>query len=181
MNPRALRLLAAPVLAVALAATLTGCGSVLDAVLGDTPEPAQRDEPGGAITASADADVFSLQVGDCLNYLASSEESSEFSELPTIPCDQQHDAEIYSETTLTEEQFRADLALAGDTETPTTADTFCLDGFAAFVGKSYDESTLDYTYLMPTEESWEQGDDVVQCLVVHLDGGLTGTMQGSAL
>ncbi|UZN02715.1 septum formation family protein [Cellulomonas sp. S1-8] len=179
MNTRSFRLLAAPVLAVALAATLTGCGSLF----GGDAEPAQRDEPGGEITASADADVFSLQVGDCLDYLALSEDTTEFSSLPTIPCADPHDSEIYAETTLTEEQFQADLALteAGDTETPTTADQFCYDAFAPFVGATYEDSVLDYTYLSPTEESWAQGDDVVQCLVVHPDGGVTGTLKDAAI
>lgn len=181
MNLRTLRLLAAPVLALSLAATLTGCSSVLDSVLGDTAEPAQRDEPGGEITASAQADVFTLQVGDCLDYASQSAESTEFTSLPTIPCDQQHDTEIYAETTLTEEQYKEALAASTDTETLTFADQFCYDAFAPFVGTSYEESALEFTLLSPTDESWAQGDDVLQCLVVHLDGGLTGTMRGSAL
>lgn len=181
MNSRTLRLLAAPALAVTLAATLTGCGSILDSVLGDAPEPAQRDEPGGEITASAQADVFSLQVGDCLNYAAQSEETSEFSSLPTVPCAEQHDTEIYAETTLTEEQYQEALTTPAEGADPTFADQFCYDAFAPFVGTSYEESALDYTFLSPTAESWEQGDDVLQCLVVHLEGGLTGTMRDSAL
>jgi len=174
------RPLAALLLTVALGVTLSGCG-VADSLLGDAPEAAPRDEPDGEITASAEADVFSLKVGDCLDYLALSETTTEFSSLPAVPCDQQHDSEIYAETALTEEQYEADLALAGDTETPTYADTFCHDAFAGFVGTTYEESTLDYTYLSPTPESWAQGDDLVQCIVVHLEGGLTGTMQNSAL
>lgn len=183
MTSRTRRPRAAIALAVALTVTLTGCGAVVDAVLGDSPEAAQRDEPGGEITASAEADVFSLQVGDCLNYLAESEETTEFASLPTVPCAEQHDAEIYAETTLTQEQHESDLALAQDAEaeTPTYADQFCYDAFAGFVGTAYEDSTLDYTYLSPTPESWSQGDDVVQCLVVHLEGGLTGTMRDSAL
>ncbi|MBO3088096.1 septum formation family protein [Cellulomonas dongxiuzhuiae] len=181
MTTRSFRFLTAPVLAVALAAALTGCG-VLDSVLGDSPEPAQRDEPGGEITASAEADVFSLQLGDCFDYAALSE-ATEISSVSTIPCGDPHDAEIYAETTLTEEQFQSDLALttAGDTETPTVADQFCYDAFAGFVGKAYEESTLDYTLFSPSEEGWEQGDDVVQCIVLHPDGGFTGSMRDSTL
>jgi Septum formation len=180
VNTRTRGLLTAPVLALALAAALTGC-SALDSALGGTEE-AQRDEPGGEITEAAEADAFSLQVGDCIDYAALSE-ATEFDSVRTVPCADPHDAEIYAETTLTEEQFQADLALreAADTETPSVAETFCYDAFAGFVGTSYEESTLDFVPFTPTEESWEQGDDVVQCLVTHPEGGFTGSMQNSAL
>lgn len=178
MTTRSFRLLTAPLLAVALAATLTGC-SALGSALDTAAEP-QRDEPGGEITEAAQADAFSLQVGDCID-LAALASATEFDSVPTLPCADPHDGEIYAETTLTEEQFRADLALAGDTETPTHADTFCYEAFPGFVGTSYEESTLDFTAFTPTEGSWAQGDDVVQCVVVHPDGGFTGSMQDSAL
>ncbi|MBO3094558.1 septum formation family protein [Cellulomonas dongxiuzhuiae] len=177
MSPRPLRFLTVPLLAATLAATLTGCG-----ILGDTAEPAQRDEPGGEITASAEADVFSLQLGDCFDYAALSEATS-ISSVSTIPCGDPHDAEIYAETTLTEEQFRSDLALteAADATTPTVAEQFCYDAFAGFVGKAYEESTLDYTLFSPSEEGWAQGDDVVQCILLHPDADITGSMRDSAL
>ncbi|MBD7917937.1 septum formation family protein [Cellulomonas sp. Sa3CUA2] len=181
MNTRSSRFLTAPVLAVTLAAALTGCGA-LDSVLGDGAAPAQRDEPGGEITASAEADVFSLQLGDCFDYAALSEATS-ISSVSTIPCGDPHDAEIYAETTLTEEQFRSDLALteAGDTTSPTVAEQFCYDAFAGFVGTSYEESLLDYTLFSPSEEGWEQGDDVVQCILLHPDADFTGSMRDSVL
>ncbi|MBO9569137.1 MAG: septum formation family protein [Cellulomonas iranensis] len=171
MTSRTFRSALAPLAVVALAVTLTGCGSILDAVTGDSAPEAQRDQPGGEITASADADVFSLQVGDCLNYLDSSD-ATEFSSLPATPCAEQHDAEIYAETKLTDEQYEA-----GD-EFYTQ---YCEGEFAGFVGTEYLESALDYTLLYPTPESWSAGDDVLQCIVVHLDGGLTGTMRDSGL
>lgn len=162
----------APLAVVALAVTLTGCGSILDAVSGDSAPEAQRDEPGGEITAAADADVFSLKVGDCLDYLDSAAGTTEFSSLPAKPCGEQHDAEIYAEATLTDEQYAA-----GETY----YDEFCVGEFPGFVGTSYEESALDYTYLSPNADGWAAGDDVLQCIVVHLDGGLTGTMRDSGL
>lgn len=179
MNTRSFRLLTAPALAVALAATLTGC-SGLSSVL-NSAEAAQRDEPGGEITAAAEADVFSLQVGDCFDSTASA--AAEVSSVPTVPCGDPHDAEIYAELHLTEEQFKADLAItdSGDRETPTTADQFCYDSFTDFVGTSYEESTLDYFPFTPTEGSWAQGDDLVQCVVLHPETTFTGSMRGSGL
>lgn len=180
MNTRSLRTLTAPVLAVALAATLSSCAQ-LDSLLGNAPD-AVRDEPGGEITEAAEADVYSLQVGDCFDYAAVSS-ATEISSVPTIPCGDAHDAEIYAEMHLTEEQFRADLELAasGDIDTLGHADQFCYDQFATFIGISYDESTLGFTPFTPTESGWEQGDDLVQCIVVHPDGGFTGSMKGTAL
>lgn len=160
-----------PVTALVAAVSLSGCGSILEAVLGETAPPAQRAEPGGEVTASAVADVFSLQLGDCLNYMQE-EDVTEISSLPTVPCSEPHDTEIYAETTITEDQ----LATVDE-----FADTFCLDQFAGFVGTSYEESALYFSYLVPTDMSFEQGDDLVQCLVVQEEGGVTGTLKGSGL
>ena len=179
MNTRSLRILTAPALAVALAATLSSC-SALDSVLGNAPDAVRDDE--GQITEAAEADVFSLKLGDCFDYAALSS-TTEISSVSTIPCGEAHDAEIYAEMHLTEEQFKADLELSqsGDTETLGHADQFCYDQFAGFVGTSYEESTLNFTPFTPTEMSWAQGDDVVQCILVHPDGGFTGSMKDSAL
>ncbi len=166
------RALLVPFTAVALAATLTGCGAIVDSLLGDSPSDAQRDEPGGEITAASDADVFSLQVGDCLDYASQADDEQELFTLPVVPCGEHHDTEIYAEKHLTDEEFAT---------IDTVADEFCYGEFAAYVGTSYEESTLDYSMFTPTDLSWEQGDDVLQCVVVHLDGGLTGSMRGSGL
>lgn len=160
-----------PLTALVAAAALSGCGALTDAVLGENPPPAQRAEPGGEVTASADADVFTLQVGDCLNYMQD-EGSSEISSLPTVPCAEPHDAEIYAETTVTEEQ----MATVDD-----VADQYCYDQFAGFVGKSYEESVLDYSTLVPTPDGFAAGDDVVQCVIVQPDGGLTASVQGTGV
>ncbi|MFS0703164.1 septum formation family protein [Cellulomonas sp. 179-A 9B4 NHS] len=160
-----------PLATLVAAVTLSGCGAIADAVLGENPPPAQRSEPGGEVTASADADVFTLQVGDCLNYMQD-EGSSEISSLPTVPCSEPHDAEIYAETTVTEEQF----ATVDD-----VADQYCYDQFAGYVGAAYEDSALYYSTLVPTPDGFAAGDDVVQCVVVQETGGLTATVQGTGL
>ncbi len=159
------------VTALALVATLSGCGSILDQVLGQAPPPAQRDEPGGEVTASADADVFTLALGDCLDYRAV-EEQTELTTLPIVPCADEHDSEVYAEKTLTQEEFD---------DLDTVAAEYCYDEFALFVGVPLEESELTYSYFFPTPTSWEQGDDVLQCLVITPDGKpTTGTLEGAA-
>jgi len=158
--------------AVALALTTSGCGAVLDEISG--PAEAQRDEPGGEVTAASDADVFSIQVGDCI-VTAKLPDGENVESVPVVPCSEPHDAEVYAETELPEGDFPGDEALAA------SADEFCLEEFESFVGVSYDESAYYYWPFTPLEEGWNTMDDrVIQC-VIDTDGtDVTGTLEGSA-
>jgi hypothetical protein len=160
LNPTARR--AAAPLAGATLLLLTACG----------PDDARRDEATGEITASAEADVFSLQVGDCLDLAAAASTTGEVESLPTVPCTDPHDGEVYAETDLTGDTYPADLE--------TQAQEFCYAAFAPFVGLSYEESTIDFTTLSPTSTSWDQGDRGVQCILQTTDGQVTGTLEGAA-
>ncbi|NKY41359.1 septum formation family protein [Cellulomonas septica] len=155
---------AAPAL---LLLALSGC-----ALLG--PEEAPRESPGGQITESADADVFSVQVGDCIN-VSGMEEDTEMESLPVVPCTDPHDGEIYAETELPEGDF------PGDAEVQAQGEEFCAAEFETFVGIPYDDSALYLWPLTPTQAGWDGVDDrVVQC-VLDTDGELvTGTLKGAA-
>jgi len=158
---------AAPALLIMALAGISGCG-----ILDDTAEPAVRDES-GEITESSEADVFSLKVGDCLNQTATAE-VTEVSSVPTVPCAEPHDSEAYAATDLPEGDFPGDAAV---TE---SADTFCYDEFATFIGLSYDESALDLASFYPTQESWAEGDREIMCFVSSPDGQVTGTLAAAA-
>lgn len=150
-------------LAVATLA-LSGCST-------SAPE-AQRDESSGEITASAEANVFSVAVGDCLD-LSSGALEEEVSSLPTVPCSDEHDSEIYAEKTLPEGDFPADIE--------EQAAQFCYDEFAGFVGLSYEESSLEVQPMTPLQEGWEQADDrVIQCILMSPEP-VTGTLEGSGV
>ncbi len=83
--------------AVALALTASGCGAILDEISG--PADAQRDEPGGEVTEASDADVFSVQVGDCI-VSSKLDDADQVESVPVVPCSEPHDAEVYAETEL---------------------------------------------------------------------------------
>ncbi|WP_263119144.1 hypothetical protein [Cellulomonas sp. RIT-PI-Y] len=143
---------------------LSGCSS-------SAPD-AQRDESSGEITASSDANVFTVAVGDCLD-LASADLADEVSSLPTVPCSDAHDSEIYAEEELPAGDFPTDL--------DAQADDFCYGEFATFVGVPAENSSLGYQPMTPTEGGWEQMDDrVVQCIVMSAEP-VTGTLEGSGL
>ena len=54
----------------------------------------------------------------------------------------------------------------------------CLEAFDGFVGTPYVDSELDIYYLIPSEESWSDGDREVVCAVYDLSGEqLIGTAE----
>ncbi|AEG45333.1 septum formation family protein [Isoptericola variabilis] len=172
-RPRALRALAALV-AAPIALALAGCGAV-DGLLG--PGDPERDE-NGEVTTAADADIFSVTLGDCLDTAAMDPDAEEFMSLPVVPCSEPHTGEVDAETTLSDadhpDGFPGDEAIAEE------ADAFCLERFELFVGLAYEDSALDFWQFWPTEESWAEGDRLVQCVVESLEP-VTGTLEGSGL
>jgi hypothetical protein len=144
---------------------LTGCGAILDEITsgGDAP----RDEPGGEITASAEADAFEILKGDCIDLLAldgygDSAEGDEFEveSVPVVPCAEPHTGEVYAELTMEGNEFPGAEAMAKK------FDEWCYAEFEKFVGLSYDESVYGYTGFYPTQETWDELDDrTLQCIV----------------
>lgn len=156
-------------IALAAAIVLSGCSAVGDIIDGDEPK---RDDT-GAIVEAAEADVFSLRVGDCLNY--EDVATGMVETVGTIPCGEAHDSEAYAVTELPEGDF------PGDDSIDASADEFCYSEFAAFVGMAYEDSALGYWPLTPLQVGWEQVDDrQILCFVQDLEGGVIGTMEGSA-
>ena len=49
----------------------------------------------------------------------------------------------------------------------------------AFIGLGYEESLYDYSYYVPTQESWDNGDREVTCVAYADDASqITGTLKG---
>lgn len=160
------RMSAAAVGAVLLIGATASCGLLG----GDDPK---RDEPGGQITESSDADVFALQVGDCLNVADLND--PEIATVPVSPCDQPHDAEIYAEKTLPKGDF------PGDDAVQAAAEEFCIPEFESFVGIGFDQSTLDAFPLTPLEDGWNMRDDrLIQCVVYTEGDPVSASFKGSA-
>ncbi len=129
-----------------------------------TPEP----EPEAAPPGAEEVDVFDLKVGDCVAEIQASEET--FISVQTVPCSEPHSAEIISTATLPEGDFPGDEALQAQ------AGEMCLIEFESFVGLSYEESVLDFSFLYPHEGSWDAGDRFVVCAVYDPAGDTTGTL-----
>ena len=162
---RALTRPAAVGAATLLLVGLSGCSALLG------PSEPERDAETGEVTEASDADVFALRVGDCMN---SADAGDEVSSMPTVPCSEPHDSEIYASTVLEEGEY------PGDESISETAGTYCEAEFATFVGLSYPESEIYATWLVPSQDGWERLDDrEVLCVLLDEEGDVTGSMKGA--
>jgi hypothetical protein len=175
---RPARLFAAVATAAVSLTLLTGCAA-LDDFLSDGDAP--RTEPGGEITASAEADPFKILKGDCIDLLAldgygeaAEGEEFEVETVPVVPCAEPHTGEVYSEMVMKGDKY------PGEKSVGKTFDDWCYAEFETFVGLSYDESQYGYTGFYPTKDTWEQLDDrTIQC-IVSSEKPVTGTLKAAA-
>lgn len=117
--------------------------------------------------------VFELGVGDCFD--DQDLEAEVITDVPTVPCSEPHDNEIYHEFTMT------DAAYPGRDAAFDAADQRCLEQFESFVGIDYFASDLDIFSIVPTAESWADGDRGALCAIYAVDlSKLTGSMRGAA-
>lgn len=117
------------------------------------------------------SDVFALQVNDCFN----DETAETISSVKVIECADEHDNEIYHEYMLASEIFPGGTYVE-DIATD-DADEKCFAEFEAFIGASYDATTLDFSYLYPTSESWSNDDRSIQCIAYSTDGKISGSLK----
>lgn len=137
---------------------------------GDEPE---RDDTTGQITEGNDeTDVFTLKIGDCLN---AADLETMVSTVPTTPCGEAHDSEVYAAMKMTDAEY------PGDGATTDQADAFCIPEFGTFIGTPYETSELGYLALYPTQNTWDTiGDREILCIAKDEVGGLTATLAGAA-
>jgi len=160
------RLLVVGAVAAATVA-LSGCS-----VINQFTNTTERDDSGQVVEENENADVFEVQVGDCINFEA---EAEEVQTVPQIPCAQPHDAEAFSSLMLDDGEF------PGLESVTATSDAHCVGpAYEEFVGVAYEESELAATYFYPTEMSWAQGDREVLCLVYDTAGKTEGTLADAA-
>ncbi|MFL1381062.1 MULTISPECIES: septum formation family protein [unclassified Nocardiopsis] len=156
------RALALSAAAAAAVVSLTGCGSILNGVL-------------GAAGAPAEDDVFALAVGDCFteSAMGGSFDGEEVSSVPTVDCSEEHDSELYHTEDLPDGDFPGAEAVSA------SADEICGPKFEEFVGIAPEESSLYVSYFTPIAEGWAAGDREIACYV-YSDEMVTGTLAGAA-
>jgi hypothetical protein len=122
--------------------------------------------------------VFNVKVGECFN--APADVQAQLSKLSRVPCDREHDREIYSVV-----DYKAPAGNTGDVYPGadllnTYSKGICAQQYKPYVGVDYLDSSLFFTYLYPSARSWEQDDDrSIICFVRSTGAPLVGTVKGS--
>jgi uncharacterized membrane protein len=112
-----------------------------------------------------------LDAGTCLSI---PDDPANIGQATAAPCAESHTAEVIATTLLTDESFPGDDAVFA------LAESFCPGEFDAYVGATFEESSLDLYYGLPTSTTWALGDRQIVCYVTPMDGSsLTGSVAGS--
>jgi len=121
--------------------------------------------------ACGSGNVFELKVGECFD---DAQGVDVVSDVEMVDCDEPHDNEVYALFDMADGDFPGmsvveDAALEG-----------CFDAFEPYVGIDYLSSVLDFSWLSPTPDSWDQDDREIVCVAYDLDQKkLTGTVKDS--
>ena len=119
-------------------------------------------------------DVGTGAVGTCLDYL-DGDIGAEVTELRTIDCAEPHSHEIFAVVVSDATVYPGFEALEE------TAQARCLAQFEDYVGIGVFDSTLFYSWLVPTLTSWDREDDrEIICVLGDGEGApLVGSMRDS--
>ena len=130
------------------------------------PEP----EPEDAVDATAE------QIGECLRFDEAIDATVE--ELPYIACTEPHTHEIYAV-----KEYPEGEVYPGFDSLEDDARLACLGAFDAYVGRSAFDSSLFYSWLVPTLDGWNDEDvkdRITLCVLGAGDGSmLAESMKGS--
>ncbi len=137
---------------------------------------ADRDQS-GAVVDGGEVGVFDVRVGDCLGSVGEPSDEG-VSSLSAVPCDEPHDSEVFA---LVDHPGEPDAEFPGDEALADFAQERCAEEFATYVGLAYVDSRYGIATLMPSADTWADGDRELVCRATDFGGGqLTGSVRGTA-
>lgn len=128
---------------------------------------------------SAGVSVFSVKPGQC--FQAQTEVKAQISELAEVDCAEDHAQESYAVLPYQAAGGGAGDTYPGDDALTKFAEGGCAGAYKTYVGVDYLDSSLFYTYLLPSARSWEDDDRSVVCFVTSTGEPLQGSAKGSKL
>lgn len=118
--------------------------------------------------------VFHLKPGDCV--VTPTAVKAQLSNLTVVPCREPHTKEVYALVS-----DKGGDVYPGVTTLQKYANGQCLQRFAGYVGVDYRDSSLFFTYLLPSVRSWAAGDHTIDCIITTTGRKLTKSVKGSKL
>lgn len=123
----------------------------------DSAAPDPTTSPSFPPPDSTTVSIDQLHNGDCLRDGIT--KISTLDEVVTVPCSKPHSLELFTTWNLPGTAFPGQPAVRRESQQG------CDARFRAFIGRSYDSSSLQAADIHPTAASWATGDRAVRCLV----------------
>jgi len=125
--------------------------------------------------------VFDVKAGEC--FAAPTEVKAQISHVDRVSCAQPHDREVYATVSYPSASGSGGSSSKGDYPGDSAVASFaqgaCAQRFGSYVGVSYLDSSLFFTYLAPSARSWQDDDRTVLCFVTAAGRQLKGSVKGS--
>ena len=128
-----------------------------------TTEPPVTTAPSTAISAT------DLQVGDCLNDLT---DSTDVSSLPSVPCSQPHQGEVFAVFDLPPGPY------PGAAGVDDLVSKGCNARLADYSPSAPSDDAIGLFSVYPLEQNWDRGDREVVCIAKATSGSSTGSIRG---
>lgn len=123
--------------------------------------------------------VLQVKKGDCV--VPPVAVQGLLSELTVVDCGRAHPMEAYAVVPYEGRDGGVPTVYPGQAALKAFADGACLATFTGYVGVDYRDSSLFFTYLMPTARDWREGrgDISVTCFVTTTGPQFTSTVRGT--
>ncbi|MDQ1684278.1 MAG: hypothetical protein QOC82_1015 [Frankiaceae bacterium] len=126
--------------------------------------------------------VFRVKAGQC--FLPPGKVQAELTSLKRVSCTSGHTQEAYAVVSYSPPSNSGGGGITddypGDTVLKTYADGVCAQKFSSYVGVDYQDSTLFFTYLLPSARGWQQSHDrKIICFVTTTGAVLHKSVKGT--
>ena len=126
----------------------------------------------GDITKGGDLTSNDLRVGDCWDMKDPNADTVD--NVHAKPCGEAHEYEVFYIASMAEGAYPT------EEEFTNYVDATCVPAFETYVGKAYNDSSLDISWLYPGSDGWSSGDRTVECSVYDPSNNqLTASLRSS--
>jgi hypothetical protein len=132
----------------------------------------------GGSHSSVSQPVLTVAVGQC--FAAPTSVHTQLKSLKRTPCNKPHALEAYARVPYTKQKNIQDLAYPGSDVLTKFAQSACAQQFRQYVGVDYLDSSLFFTFLLPSPAGWEQQlDRFVLCFIESNQSLRTSSAKGT--